>query len=182
MPVSRKMRAVQAAAVAGIQDASIAPGEVLPEPASAQAARSRLPDLLPVLHTDWADLSVLEEVALRLRAAGAWDNRLGDGIACLRERIALLERWARFERVAEGSIRRPLRTWQDCRIVCLAIARHRTSTFADIAAPVEVCLELAIRLYRWEQEVAPIPSDIRCMMHGAIAIEWSKPYRVEVIE
>ena len=141
-----------------------------------------LPLVMPAPDQLWTDTSVLEEMALRLRACGGWDNTIADGIAQLKDRIALLERWGRFERHAEDKVRRPLKSWADCRAVLLAITRSRISTFSDIAAPIETCLKLAVWLDRQERNGGSVPSDIRCMMHGAVAVEWEKPYKSIIVQ
>ena len=136
---------------------------------------------MPVPNQSWVDWSVLDEVALRLRASGGWDNSVADGIAQLKDRVAHLERWTKFTRHAEDKVKRPLRSWADCRKVLLSITQYRTSTFSDIAAPVEVCLKLAVQLAEWERTEATVPTDIRCLIHGAVVVEWSDPYRTLIV-
>jgi hypothetical protein len=127
------------------------------------------------------DLSVISEMARRLRNAGLWDNTLGDGVAFLKDRIQLLERFGKFEGFAYDTIKRPLQTWQDCRdLLCVITSQYRT-TFTDIPAGVDSCLRLAVLLDRWEKGKARMPTDIRLMLHGSIAIEWSNPAKVEIL-
>ena len=122
----------------------------------------------------WMDLSVLDEMASRLRAADCWDNNLGDGCRVLKEQIAMLERLTKYERWNVDAIKRPLQTWEQCRKLLLVITSSRTVTFSDIPAPINCCLQLAVLLYQWEQARRPCPADIRGMMHGAICVEWEK--------
>ena len=123
----------------------------------------------------WLDLSVLTEMAGRLRAPGLWDDNLGDGVLLLKQRISSLVRFGKYERWAHDTIRRPLESWHACRKLLAVIAASRWVTFSDIPAPVEDCLTLAVLLDRWERAVVPVPDDIRGMMHGAISVEWRKP-------
>lgn len=121
------------------------------------------------------DLSILNEMAGRLRNVGLWDNNLADGINLLERQISLLERHISYEGFNYEKIRRPLKSWEDCRRVLLCISQSRFSTFSDIAAPVECCLNLAVCLYKWEKQNIKIPTDIRGIMYGGISVEWSKP-------
>lgn len=132
-----------------------------------------LPAVLPTPSANWVDYSILDEMASRLRNAGAWDNAVADGLAMLKDRIRVLEQHSRFERYEEGKVQRPLKSWEDCRKVLAAIAASRWSTFSDIAAPVESVLTVAVLLDRWEREGVPVPSDLRVLMHGAICVEWA---------
>lgn len=130
----------------------------------------------------WIDTSVIDEMARRLRNAGLWDNQLGDGLAMLAARIETLERFGRFEGWNYREIRRPLADWAACRKLLAVIAARRWRTFTDIPAPVEACLTLAVLLDRWEREGVKVPSDIRGMMHGAIAVEWEKPPQYLILD
>lgn len=119
-------------------------------------------------------------MARRLRAAGAWDNGLADAIASLQRRAAVLEEEVRYRGVVYEKIKRPLATWKDARNLLVVIAGNRLVTFTEIPAPLATCLGLAVQFHIWEQEGKPIPADIRLLPHGAIALEWEKPYRVEI--
>lgn len=122
----------------------------------------------------WVDLSVIDEMARRLRSVEAWDNRLGDGVALLKARIETLDRFSRFEGFNYREIRRPLKTWEDARRVLVVIAAQRFRTFTDIPAPVEYCLTCAVLFDRWEKEGRTPPEDVRGMMHGDICVEFAK--------
>ncbi len=121
------------------------------------------------------NLSVIDEMCLRLRNAGLWDNSLGDSLSYIISQIKKLEEWSQYEITPGAHIRRPLQTWDDCKNVLVALSASRWSSFSDIAAPVEACLTLAVLLYYWKEKGMPVPSDIRGMMHGAICVEWKTP-------
>jgi hypothetical protein len=121
------------------------------------------------------DGTVVDEMARRLRNAGLWDNNLGDGLAMLSAKLEAQERFWRYEGWDYDKIRRPLASWEQCRQLLAVISASRFQTFTDIPAPVEACLDLAVLLAGWEVSGMPVPSDIRGMAHGAIAVEWSKP-------
>lgn len=118
------------------------------------------------------DVSVLDEMATRMRAAGIWDNRLGDSLQFLLRRIELLEEFSKFEQFEVRTIRRPLDSWKSCRDVLLAITQSRRSTLSEWPAPLTACLNLAVNLALWERDGVPQPTDIRGMSHGGIAVEW----------
>lgn len=132
--------------------------------------------------TSWIDTTVVGEMARRLRNAGLWDNHLADGLALLAARIETLERFGRFEGWNYREIRRPLADWAACRKLLAVIASRRWATFSDIPAPVEACLTLAVLFDKWEREGVKVPSDIRGMMHGAIAVEWEKPAQYLILD
>lgn len=121
--------------------------------------------------------SVIQEMAARLRNAGLWDHSLGDGLIALKARLTLLENLCRYEGFAYDRIPRPLQSWEDCRRLAVVLTASRSYTFTELPAPINACLNLAVALYRWEQEGEQIPSDIRGMDQGGIGVEWSKPAR-----
>lgn len=134
------------------------------------------------------DHTVIEEMARRLRGAGLWDNRLGDGLAMLAARVEVLERFGRFDGHAyeDGEkfkkIDRPLKSWTDARKLLTVVCSFRLFTFTEQPASVADCLLLAVLLDRWERAGVPLPSDVRTMMAGAVAVEWEKPYRVVMVD
>lgn len=147
----------------------------MPKATGKRAEAVPSPSANPPSDLHWIDLSVIPEMAKRLRAAGLWDNNLAEGCIALERRIAALERFSKYEGWNYGEIRRPLKSWQDCRRLLEVIAGSRWVTFSDVPAVVGDCLTLAVLLDRWERAEVPVPDDMRGMMHGAIAVEWRDP-------
>lgn len=122
------------------------------------------------------DHSILSEMARRLRSAERWDNAIADKLQFYTKRVDDLEAAVRVPVPSDGAgyreIRRPLASWEDCRRVVAAIAGSRTSSICG--GDVESCLTLAVLLYRWQEKGLQVPSDVRSMDTGAVAVEWDK--------
>lgn len=128
------------------------------------------------------DLSVLNEMAARLRACGKWDNKIADSLMFLKRRIRLMEEFHRYEGIAYKEIKRPFESWEDCKRVLVLIGGSKMHTLSEFEVPIHCLLTAANCLLMWENAVTwgmrssevPLPDDIRALPYGDIVVDWGK--------
>ena len=123
---------------------------------------------MPVLN----EFTVLDEMARRLRSVCMYDNKLADQVSRLvtRHEKLLAKKYPQREL---GPVK-PLRSWDDAKKMLVPITNCRRTTFTEIPAATEVCLNLAVWFYRWEMSNIPHPTKIRFLAIGeGLVVEWS---------
>ena len=112
------------------------------------------------------NLSILDEMAKRLRACGAWDNAIGDRLSFLIRWIEQLDANFGYHGCGYDQVRRPITEWAEAKRALVLITAYTRATFTEIPAAVESCLTVAVLLHQWEQEWLRPPTDIRFLSPG----------------